>query len=103
MPLDVVKYLLGRGGKITLFGNQCAREEIKKNHILYVIYFIVIIYNIFYSYHQGQIQTEVLEPKQLLFFTDIGTTLLGIGWRGRWEGGSGWGIHVNLWLIHVNV
>ena len=24
-------------------------------------------------------------------------------WRGRWEGVSGWGIHVNLWLIHVNV
>ena len=22
---------------------------------------------------------------------------------GRWEGGSGWGIHVNPWLIHVNV
>ena len=22
--------------------------------------------------------------------------------RGRWEGGSGWGIHVNPWLIHVN-
>ena len=21
----------------------------------------------------------------------------------RWEGGSGWGIHVNPWLIHVNV
>ena len=20
-----------------------------------------------------------------------------------WEGGSGWEIHVNLWLIHVNV
>ena len=20
-----------------------------------------------------------------------------------WEGGSGWGIHVNQWLIHVNV
>ena len=20
-----------------------------------------------------------------------------------WEGGSGWGIHVNPWLIHVNV
>ena len=29
--------------------------------------------------------------------------LRGIGWRGRWEGGSGWGIHVNPWLIHVNV
>ena len=27
----------------------------------------------------------------------------GIGWRGRWEGGAGWGIHVNPWLIHVKV
>ena len=27
----------------------------------------------------------------------------GIGWRGRWEGGSGWGTHVNPWLIHVHV
>ena len=27
----------------------------------------------------------------------------GIGGRGRWEGGSGWGTHVNPWLIHVNV
>ena len=27
----------------------------------------------------------------------------GIGWRGRWEGGSGWGILVNPWLIHVSV
>ena len=27
----------------------------------------------------------------------------GIGSRGRWEGGWGWGIHVNPWLIHVNV
>ena len=27
----------------------------------------------------------------------------GIGWRGRWEGGSGWGIHVNPWLSHINV
>ena len=26
-----------------------------------------------------------------------------IGWRGRGDGGSGWGIHVNPWLIHVNV
>ena len=24
-----------------------------------------------------------------------------IGWGGRWEGGSGWGTHVNPWLIHV--
>ena len=27
----------------------------------------------------------------------------GSGWRGRWEGGSGWGIHVNPWLIHFNL
>ena len=27
----------------------------------------------------------------------------GMGWGGRWEGGSGWGKHVNPWLIHVNV
>ena len=26
-----------------------------------------------------------------------------IGWRGRWEGGSGWGIHVTPWLIHISV
>ena len=23
--------------------------------------------------------------------------------EGRWEGGLGWGIHVNPWLIHVSV
>ena len=27
----------------------------------------------------------------------------GIGWRGRWEGESGWGTHVNTWLFHFNV
>ena len=27
----------------------------------------------------------------------------GIGWGGRWEGGSGRGTHVNPWLTHVNV
>ena len=25
----------------------------------------------------------------------------GIRWRGMWERGLGWGIHVNPWLIHV--
>ena len=27
----------------------------------------------------------------------------GMGWGERQEGGSGWGIHVNPWLIHINV
>ena len=27
----------------------------------------------------------------------------GMGWRGRWEGGSGWGTHINPWLIHFSV
>ena len=27
----------------------------------------------------------------------------GMGWGGTWEGGSGWGTHVNQWLIHVSV
>ena len=27
----------------------------------------------------------------------------GMGWGGRWEGGSGWGTHVNPWLVHVSV
>ena len=27
----------------------------------------------------------------------------GMGWRGRWERGSGWGTQVNPWLILVNV
>ena len=27
----------------------------------------------------------------------------GMGWGGRWEGGSGWETHVNPWLIHVHV
>ena len=28
---------------------------------------------------------------------------IGMGWRGRREGGLGWGTHVNPLLIHVNV
>ena len=27
----------------------------------------------------------------------------GIRWKGRWEGGSGWGTHVNPWPFHFNV
>ena len=44
----------------------------------------------------GWIQRQVLGPGAL-------GRPRGIGWRGRWEGVSGWGIHVYPWLIHVNV
>ena len=27
----------------------------------------------------------------------------GMGWGGRWKGGSGWETHVNPWLTHVNL
>ena len=27
----------------------------------------------------------------------------GMGWGRSWEGGLGWGTHVNPWLIHVNI
>ena len=27
----------------------------------------------------------------------------GVGWGGRWEGGSGWGTHVDPWLFRFNV
>ena len=27
----------------------------------------------------------------------------GMRWEGRWEGNSGWGTHVYLWPIHVDV
>ena len=27
----------------------------------------------------------------------------GMGWGGRWEVGSEWGIHASPWLIHINV
>ena len=26
-----------------------------------------------------------------------------LGWRGRWDGGSGWGTRVHPWQIHVDV
>ena len=41
----------------------------------------------------------------ILLCTDLGLPwwLSSSGWRGRWEGGSGWGTHVNPWLFHFNV
>ena len=44
---------------------------------------------------------HVFVSQLYVFFGEM--SVRGIGWRGRWEGGSGWGIHVIPWLIHVNV
>ena len=46
--------------------------------------------------------TQAVCMRQALWSGALGRPR-GIRWRGRWEGGSGWGIHVNPWLIHVNV
>ena len=55
-------------------------------------------------YYQGRNRSPVQTGcmRQVLRSGALGSPR-GIGWRGRWEGGSGWGIHVNPWLIHVNV
>ena len=49
-----------------------------------------------------QITSQVGCMRQVLGAGALGRPR-GIGWRGRWEGGSGWGTHVTPWLIHVNV
>ena len=55
-------------------------------------------------YHQGwnRPPAQVGCLRQVLGAGALGRPR-GIGWRGRWEGGSGRGTHVNPWLIHVNV
>ena len=54
--------------------------------------FVSKVISLFYN----MLSSEVLRPGAL-------GRAKGIGSRGRWEGGSEWGIHVNPWLIHVNV
>ena len=46
--------------------------------------------------------TNLSDMRQVLGPGALGSPR-GIGWRGRWEGGMGWGTHVNPWLIQVNV
>ena len=55
-------------------------------------------------YYQGvkQITRQVGCMRQVLRAGALGRPRE-MGWGGRWEGGSGWGTHVNPWLIHVNV
>ena len=49
-----------------------------------------------------QITTQVGCMRQALGPGALGRPR-GIGWRGRWEWGLGWGTHVNPWLIHFSV
>ena len=57
-----------------------------------------------YIYHQvwNRSPVQVGCMRQVLRAGALGRPR-GMGWRGRREGGSGWGTHVNPWLIHVNV
>ncbi|CAN0488409.1 unnamed protein product, partial [Rangifer tarandus platyrhynchus] len=52
-----------------------------------------IIYIKLYSPAQVGCMRQVLGPGAL-------GRPRGIGWRGRWEGGPGWGIHVKKKKIH---
>ena len=55
-------------------------------------------------YYQGlnRSQAQVGCMRQVLRAGALGRPR-GMGWGRRREGGSGWGTHVNPWLIHVNV
>ena len=59
-------------------------------------------------FQENSIETCIRSPaqvgcmRQVLGPGALGTPR-GMGWRGRWEGGSGWGTHVNPWLFHFNV
>ena len=57
-----------------------------------------------YVYYQvwNRWQAQVGCMRQVLRAGALGRAR-GMGWRGRWEGGSGWGTHVSPWLIYVNV
>ena len=56
------------------------------------------------QYYQGwnRLPAQVGCMRQVLRAGALGRPW-GMGWRGRREGGSGWGTHVNPWLIHVSV
>ena len=49
-----------------------------------------------------QTTSEVGRMRQVLGPGALGRPR-GMGWGRRWKRGSGWGTHVNPWLIHVNV
>ena len=51
----------------------------------------------------GKIRCQLQEKNLLKIKTYAVGWPWGVGWGGRWEGGSGWGTHVHPWLIHANV
>ena len=55
-------------------------------------------------YYQGwnRSPAQIGWMRQVLWAGALGRPR-GMGWRGRREGGSGWGTHVNPWLIYVSV
>ena len=55
-------------------------------------------------YYQGRNRppAQVGCMRQLLRAGALGRPR-GMGWGRRWEGESGWGAHVNPWLIHANI
>ena len=57
-----------------------------------------------YVYYQGWNRSPVQVGcvRQVLRAGALGWPR-GMGWGGRWAGGSGWETPVNPWLIHVNV
>ena len=57
---------------------------------------------VFFNIHKSINVIYHINMRQMLRASALGRPR-GMGWRGRWERGSGWGTHVNPWLIHVNV
>ena len=69
--------------------------------------FFIFLYNKFFAYQKKKNNKILCLAQAGCMRQVLGPGALGrprgIGWRGRWEGGSGWGIHVNPWLIHIYV
>ena len=83
--------------KLTVSWYCWKKESIRLSDPLSIIYVISIItLKVMKHYRHFGCMRQVLRPGAL-------GRPRGIGWRGRWEGGSGWGIHVYPRLIHVNV
>ena len=77
------------------------KNQDKKNWILWVGKKILWGNNS-NSNSQGR-AAQVSSTLALKYFKIMGKEYQNSGGGGRWEGGSGWGPHVNPWLSHFNV